>query len=170
MVFSFLREGLRSGDRCLCAFEAADRAAVDAVDAEVSAEVDVASAGHQLDIRLSSDILLGLTDFSAQEMLDYWHTWVTDSLSGFSAVRALADIPLAVRAVIGGANFIRLESEVNRFVPRYPVVVLCLYDLDRFGGDLLVDVMKTHPKVLMGSTVLENPYYVPPDQLAANLR
>jgi hypothetical protein len=102
-------------------------------------------------------------------MLDFWHSWVADSLSGFSAVRALADITLAVRAAIGRANFIRLESEVNQFVPRYPVVVLCLYDLDRFGGDLLIDVMKTHPKVLMGSTVLENLYYVPPDQLAVSL-
>lgn len=39
--------------------------------------------------------------------------------------------------------------------------MLCLYDLDRFRGDLIVDIMRTHPKVLMGSTVLENLYYVP---------
>jgi hypothetical protein len=167
MVFPFLREGLRAGDRCLCAFEAADR---DAVHAEVSAEVDVASADHQLDIRLSSDLYVGRSDFSIPEMLGYWDTWVAGSLSsgGFPAARAVGEMTWAVTAVIGAANLLRYESELNRFVPRYPVVVLCLYDLDRFGGDLLVDIMKTHPKVLMGSTVLENPYYVPPDQLAVS--
>lgn len=45
-------------------------------------------------------------------------------------------------------------------MPRHRLVLLCLYDLDKFRGDLFVDIMKTHPKVLMGSTVLENLYYV----------
>lgn len=168
MVFPFLREGLRSGDKCLCAFEATDGVAL---QAEVGAEVDVSSAGHQLNILLSSDIYLGRSDFSIPEMLDYWDTWVGGSLrgGGFSAVRAVGEMTWAVTEVIGGANLVRYESELNRFVPRYPVVMLCLYDLDRFGGDLLVDIMRTHPKVLMGSTVLENRYYVPPDQLAASL-
>lgn len=74
----------------------------------------------------------------------------------------------AVAEVIGTANLLRYESALNRFVPRYPQVLMCLYDLDRFGGDLLVDILKTHPKVLMGSTVLDNLYYVPPDELAAS--
>jgi hypothetical protein len=50
-------------------------------------------------------------------------------------------------------------------VPRYPQVLLCLYDLDRFSRDLLVDILKTHPMVLMGSTVLEHLYYLHPDEL-----
>jgi hypothetical protein len=44
---------------------------------------------------------------------------------------------------------------------------MCLYDLDRFGGQILVDILKTHPKVLMGSTVLENLYYLEPDEFLA---
>jgi hypothetical protein len=59
------------------------------------------------------------------------------------------------------------ECELNRFAPCYPLVLLCLYSLGHFRGDLLIDILKTHPKVLMGSTVLDNPYYVPPDELAA---
>jgi hypothetical protein len=68
---------------------------------------------------------------------------------------------------LGPANLVSYESELNRFVPRYPQALLCLYDLGRFRGDLLIDIMRTHPMVLMGSTVLENLYYVPPDKLAA---
>lgn len=54
--------------------------------------------------------------------------------------------------------------------PRPAVLRSQLYDLDRFRSDLLVDIMRTHPKVLMGSTVLENLDYVPPDQLVATHR
>lgn len=55
ILSSFLREGLRSGDKCLYATEATDRKAV---YAELNAEVDVASAGDQLDIVLCQGRLL----------------------------------------------------------------------------------------------------------------
>lgn len=74
----------------------------------------------------------------------------------------------AVTEIIGAANLIRYEAELNRFVSRHRLVLLCLYDLDKFRGDLFVDIMKTHPKVLMGSTVLENLYYVSHDELVAS--
>jgi hypothetical protein len=34
----------------------------------------------------------------------------------------------AVTEVIGAANLVSYESELNRFVPRSPQVMLCLYD------------------------------------------
>ncbi|MGH3692635.1 MAG: MEDS domain-containing protein [Pseudonocardiaceae bacterium] len=166
LVFPYLHEGLRSGDKCLCAFEAADR---EALHDEVSLKVDLASAGEQLDIILPHDVYVELGEFSVPDTLGYWDTWATSSLAGggFSAARVVGEMTWAVTQVIGAANLIRYECELNRFVPRYPLVMVCLYDLDHFRGDLLVNIMKTHPKVLMGSTVLDNLYYVPPDELVA---
>jgi hypothetical protein len=46
-------------------------------------------------------------------------------------------------------------------------VILCLYELDQFSGEVLVDVLKTHPKVLLGGMVLDNPYYLEPDEFLA---
>ena len=46
-----------------------------------------------------------------------------------------------------------LESEMNRFLPLYPQVILCLYDMQQFGGDIVVDLLRTHPKVLFGGMV-----------------
>ncbi|MDT7713826.1 MAG: hypothetical protein QOG46_2733, partial [Pseudonocardiales bacterium] len=54
--------------------------------------------------------------------------------------------------------------------PRHRQVLFCLYDLEQFRGDLLYEILKTHPKVLIGSTVLENLYYVPPDEFVAGQR
>ena len=65
------------------------------------------------------------------------------------------------------AGFFRYEAAVNAFAPRYPQAYLCLYDLALFGGGILVDLLRTHPKLLMGGLVLENPHYRPPDDLAA---
>jgi DNA-binding CsgD family transcriptional regulator len=37
---------------------------------------------------------------------------------------------------------------------------MCLYDLQRFGLDMLVAVLKTHPVVLLDRTVLDNPHFM----------
>jgi hypothetical protein len=41
---------------------------------------------------------------------------------------------------------------------------VCLYDLREFGGGLLMELLKTHPKVLLGGLVFENPHYLSPDE------
>jgi hypothetical protein len=56
------------------------------------------------------------------------------------------------------------ESELNRITSSSPVVVLCLYDLDRFSGEVVVNVVKTHPQILIQGILVENPYHVGPDE------
>ena len=58
-----------------------------------------------------------------------------------------------------------LESEMNRYLPLFPQVILCLYDLDRFGAGIIVDLLKTHPQVLVGGLLVSNPYHQTPDEL-----
>jgi hypothetical protein len=64
-------------------------------------------------------------------------------------------------------EFIDFESQLNNSAPRYPQVILCLYDLERFGGGMLVDILKTHKKLLLGGLVVENPHYLTPDEFRA---
>jgi hypothetical protein len=58
-----------------------------------------------------------------------------------------------------------LECEMNRFLPLFPQVVVCLYDIGRFGSGIIVDLLKTHPRMLIGGMLVENPYYTSPDEL-----
>lgn len=51
------------------------------------------------------------------------------------------------------------EVAVTAWGQSFPQVVLCLYDLDLFGGDLVVPLIKAHPKVWMAGKLVENPYY-----------
>jgi hypothetical protein len=70
----------------------------------------------------------------------------------------------ALRDAPGVEHLVGYESELNRVTCSSPVVVLCLYDLDRFGGEVVVNVVKTHPQVLIQGILVENPYYVGPDE------
>jgi hypothetical protein len=46
-------------------------------------------------------------------------------------------------------------------------VIVCLYDLERFGGGIVVDLLKTHSRVLVCGAIVENPYCMTPDEVLA---
>jgi hypothetical protein len=74
----------------------------------------------------------------------------------------------SLRDVVPDTNeLLVLESEMNRFLPLFPQVIVCLYDLERFGGGIVVDLLKTHSLLLVGGTIVENPYCMTPDEVRA---
>ena len=45
-----------------------------------------------------------------------------------------------------------------------------MYDLAQFGADVAIDILRTHPLVILGETLYENAFYVPPDEFLRALR
>jgi DNA-binding CsgD family transcriptional regulator len=84
--------------------------------------------------------------------------------SDFPRLRAAGEMSWVLPQLGGAEDFFVYESAVNKIVEDKPAVVMCMYDLQRFGVRMLVDVLKTHPKVLLDSMVLENPNFLTPQQ------
>lgn len=168
IMVPFLREGLRTGDKCMCILD--DE--VDGVRTALGADGGLSTDAerHQLDIRSSKETYLRRGAFSTREMLSFWDDSVGAALNadGFPFVRSAGETTWTLKELPGLYDFLTYEAELNRFLPRYPQVIMCLYDLDHFGGEVLVDILKTHPKVLMGGTVLENLHYLEPDEFLAS--
>jgi hypothetical protein len=47
---------------------------------------------------------------------------------------------------------------------------MCSYDLSFTSGTVVLDVMRTHPAVLIGGVFQQNPFYIPPEQMLQELR
>ena len=58
---------------------------------------------------------------------------------------------------------------MNLALPKAGDIVICAYDLDKFGAAIVVDALRTHPIVLIGGIVQRNPFYVPPEELLKEL-
>ncbi|MGH3947564.1 MAG: MEDS domain-containing protein [Pseudonocardiaceae bacterium] len=167
ILIPYLREGLQAGDKCICVVDVTDP---EAVLAALGADVDLGSclSRHQLDVQRSDETYLRGGGFSTGVMLDFWDRSIGGAIGGgFGFARAVGEMTWALRQMPGVEELVGYEAELNRFLPRYPQVILCLYELDRFSGEVLVDVLKTHPKVLLGGMVLDNPYYLEPDEFLA---
>ena len=52
----------------------------------------------------------------------------------------------ALREAPGVETLVEYEAQLNLFMPRYPQVILCLYELAQFSGGVLVDVLRPTPR------------------------
>jgi MEDS: MEthanogen/methylotroph, DcmR Sensory domain len=167
LLIPYLRAGLEAGDKCICLV---DTTSAEAMFAAVAHDRQFGPRRHrqQLDIQQSQETYLRGGGFSTEAMLEFLDQSVGGAIAGgFGVARVAGEMTWALRRLPGVEELIGYEARLNRFLPRYPQVFLCLYELGRFSGEVLVDVLKTHPKVLLGGMVLDNPYYLEPDEFLA---
>ena len=89
---------------------------------------------------------------------------------GFGHTRVWANMEWALGEFPGAEDLAEYETRVNYFLPRYDDLVVCTYDLTKFGASIMMDILRTHPLVIIGGILQENPFFVPPDELLRELR
>jgi hypothetical protein len=90
---------------------------------------------------------------------------MTSQAEGFSRVRMMGHMEWAFEDRPGVDRIIAYESRINHLLNRLQQPAICIYDLNRFSGTAVVDVLRTHPYALIDGVLRENPFYVPPEEL-----
>lgn len=165
LLVPFLAAGLDLGSRCTCVV---DSCAPSAVLTQLAEYVDVERhvAEGRLEVLDSDETYFAGGDFLPEEMLRFWESKAGPSADS-SVVRNIGDMSWAHRDKPGVEKIALYESALNRVMGNVPQVNVCLYDLSRCDGRLVMDVLKTHPKAMIGPMVVDNPYYLGPDEFLA---
>ena len=167
ILIPFLQAGLASGDKCICVIDGTAPGQIVSTLGP-GGEAAALTTGKQLEVIGASEMYLRSGRFSADEVIGVWKAAISDAMYAgqFNVVRAVET--WSRRDVIPDMNeLLMLESEMNRYLPLYPQIVMCLYDVDQFGSGALVNLVMTHPRMLVGGMVIENPYYLTPDEVLA---
>ena len=171
IVLPFLAEGIRARDKCLCFV---DSALPSEVLSKLALQVDVEPPFEtgQLEVGTPADSYRRSGRFAADEMINYWGEEAAATRRGgdFSLTRATGEMPLALNEPAERAEFLRYEARLNEVIPDYPQVILCVYDLERFGADVLMDALRTHPMMIVDGMVHGNPYYIEPGKFLVGRR
>jgi hypothetical protein len=88
---------------------------------------------------------------------------------GFPLTRLVANMEWALEDKAGVEDIVEYESRLNHVLPKYDDPVICTYDLSRFNAGVAMDILRTHPMVIIGGVLQENPLYVPPDEFLKEL-
>jgi hypothetical protein len=166
----FAQEGLAQGERVLQIINPGVRADHVARMEKAGADVAAAEASGQLSIVSWGDAYLKDGHFDMPRMLKTLEDAVDDRKArGFPLMRAMADMEWALLGAPGTEQLLEYESRANYLARQLEDCFVCFYDIDKFPATTVIDVMRTHPAVIIGGVYHENPYYVPPETLLEEL-
>lgn len=171
VLLPFIKDGFECGDKEIHVVSPAQHEAH--VHRLAAADIDVAGAQEsgQLELLSSVDAYLRDGRFDQDRMLEVFKR-MADGASGPGHVRRFV-CQMEWAAAEGRAysdDLIEFEARVNDVWNSNDDAVICVYDLAKFSGETVVDIMRTHPMIIIGGLLQENPFYVPPPEFLAELR
>jgi MEDS: MEthanogen/methylotroph, DcmR Sensory domain len=170
VLLPFIKEGLKRGEK---AFHIVDpQLREEHLKRLRSAGIDVAAEeqSRHLELRNWVETYLREGHFDQDGMLALAQEVIEGgSQQGFALTRVVAHMEWALGDQPGVDDLLEYETRLNYILPQYKDPVICTYDLARFGGNIVVDIMRTHPMIIIGGVVQENPFFVPPDEFLREL-
>jgi hypothetical protein len=170
-LLPFIKEGFDQGDRALHMLDSGlcddHRRRLEGSGIDVAANEN----SGQLQLRVWEQSYLRDGRFDQQRMLELLAALMSRPAGAPTAAgRLVAHMEWALLDRPGSGDLVEYESRVNTLMTGQPHVLVCVYDLTRFSGDIVVDIMRTHPVTIIGGVVRENPFFVPPEEFLPELR
>jgi PAS domain S-box-containing protein len=165
VAIPFIRIGLDRGEKCI--YIADDGTVGDVRQAMQSEGIDVerAIASKALVLATKEQAYLEHGSFDPDWMFTFWKETTQLAMSeGFSALRATGETEWVLRGGRGLERWMEYESRLTHTLSESNCSALCQYNRRLFPPELILDVIRTHPMVINGSTVCRNLYYVPANE------
>ena len=169
VLMPFITDGFACGDKAIHVIHPDRRD--DHLQRLTAAGINTAAAQRrgQLEIRNNTDTYLVDGRFDQDRMLASFEQLASGNApGGFPLSRIVCHMDWAGRAHT--EDLVEFEARVNDVWRRHDDAVICAYDLAKFGGDTIIDIMRTHPMVIIGGILQENPFFIPPDELLREVR
>jgi hypothetical protein len=90
--------------------------------------------------------------------------------AGYSRLRIMGNMNWVFDDVSGSEDLIEYEAEVNEVLSRNRQPAVCVYDIAKLSGSMMMDLLRTHPLTLVGGVVQENPFFTPPAEMLRELK
>lgn len=69
----------------------------------------------------------------------------------------------------GIEQLVAYEASVNEVLNRGKTPTVCVYDVRKLSGSLMMDLLRAHPLTVMNGVLHENPFYTPAEEMLAEL-
>ncbi len=170
VLVPFLKDGLEAGDKAFHIVDKTYRAErVSRLEAN-GVDTTAAEQAGQLEVRTWESAYLRDGRFDQQAMLALIEEVLNaGKQQGFGLTRLWANMEWALEELPGVHDIVEYETRLNYILPKYDDVVVCTYDLTKFSASVVMDILRTHPQVIVGGILRENPYYAPPDEFLREL-
>jgi hypothetical protein len=170
LLLPFVQEGFAQHDKIFQIVDARDRDERLRRIAGLGIDVASAEASGQFEVRPWESAYLREGRFDQHAMLALVEEVLGRGKEQFGMTRLWANMEWSLEDFPGVDDIVEYESRLNEVTSRFDDVVVCTYDLNRFNATVVMDILRTHPQVIVGGILQENPFYVPPQQFLGELR
>jgi hypothetical protein len=171
VLLPFVKEGIEAGDRFFHVLNSENQPLRRRSLLEGGVDVARAEQNGQVELRPWEQAYLRGSRFDQEAMLDLIQQVLTDGKQqGFGLTRLWANMEWALEDLPGVHDIVEYETRLNHVLPKYDDIVVCTYDITKFSAGVVMDILRTHPEVIIGGTLQKNPFYVRPDEFLQELR
>lgn len=167
----FYKEGLDWGEKVLTIIDG--RLGSDHVKRmqELGIQVEAVQSRGQLQVLAWEEAYLNGGAFDQDQMLTTVDAVLAAGrAAGYPRSRIMGNMDWVFEKIPGSEQLMEYEARVNEVLSRTRQPAICVYDLNRLSGTMMMDILRAHPLTLVGGVVHENPFFTPPDQLLSELR
>jgi hypothetical protein len=171
VLLPFIKDGFECGHKAVHVVNPDQRS--EHLRRLVEAGIDPATAESkgQFDLRINNEIYLRDGSFDQDRMLHAFEQIASGNApGGFPLSRIVCRMDWAAEGKSHIHDLIEFESRVNDVWENHDDAVICTYHLGKFGGDTVIDIMRTHPMIILGGTLQRNPFFVPPGEFLQEFR
>ena len=171
VLLPFIKDGFKCGHKAVHVVNPHQRA--EHLQRLVAAGIDPADAERngQFELKTSTEAYLRDGRFDQDRMLEaFEHLASSNAKGGFPLSRIVCRMDWVVERGNYVDDVVEFESRVNDIWARHEDAVICTYHLGKFGGDTVIDIMRTHPMVIIGGILQRNPFFVPPSEFLREIR
>lgn len=165
VLLPFIKDGFETGDKAIHVVNPNQRH--EHLRRLASAGIDpvLAESNGQLELRTNTETYLRDGQFDQDRMLAAFEQIASGNAnSGFPLSRIVCRMDWVVEGPSYVDDVVEFESRVNDVWSRHDDAVICTYHLSQFGGEAVIDIMRTHPMVIIGGILQRNPFFVPPKE------
>jgi hypothetical protein len=171
-LLPFIKDGFEQGHKVLHVIDPNRRddyrtrlmqAGIDLAGAERSGQFELLSwtESYLRDGRFDKDRMLALVANTLKDSKE----------QGYESTQMVGHMEWALEQRLGVEDLLEYEARVNDISGKHTdAVYFCVYDLAKFDGATVVNIIRTHPVLMIGGILHENPYYVPPDTFLRDWR
>jgi hypothetical protein len=164
VIDPFFAEGMRRGEK-----------AVYIVDPERRAEHEQrlrreAPSPDLLDVTTWNEAHLKGGRFDQDRMIAALEDLIRGhAASGRPTMRLVGQMGWVFSSPPGIEQLVAYEASVNEVLNRGKTPTVCVYDVRRLSGSMMMDLLRAHPLTVMNGVLHENPFYTPAEALLREL-
>jgi hypothetical protein len=165
VIDPFFVEGMRRGEKAVYIVDPAHR---DDHEARLSAS---APRPDLLEVTTWDEAHLKGGSFDQDRMMAALDQMIRDhATAGHPPMRLAGQMGWVFSSPPGIEQLVAYEASVNEILSRGKTPTVCVYDVRKLSGSLVMDLLRAHPLTVMNGVLHENPFYTPAEEMLSELK